>query len=47
MQLIGKIAYLLVFIFSLLVDWKVTLCLIFFYIAFKIELYDNRESGNN
>lgn len=47
MQLVGKIAYFLVFIFSLLVDWKVTLCLIFFYIAFKIELYDNSESRND
>lgn len=47
MQIIGSLAYLLTAGLALWADWRIGIAFITFYIGFKIELYDNRESSDN
>lgn len=47
MQIIGTIAYLITSLLAFWLDWKIGVAFITFYIGFKIEIYDNRESRND
>jgi len=47
MKILGIIAYLLTALLTFWVDWRIGVAFITFYIAFKIELYDNRQPSND
>ena len=47
MSTLGRICYLISLSLLFWVDWRLGLALVTFYIAFKIEIYDNRELSND
>jgi len=47
MQTLGSISYILTALLCFWADWRIGIAFITFYIAFKIELYDNGQSSND
>ena len=47
MQIIGILAYLFTALLCFWADWRIGVAFITFYIAFKIEVYDNRQPSND
>lgn len=47
MQTLGLIAYILTALLCFWADWRIGVAFVTFYIAFKIELYDNRKPSDD
>ena len=47
MKIFGLFCYFLTLALCFWADWRVGIAFITFYIAFKIELYDNGQPGND
>lgn len=47
MSALGIICYLISMALFFWIDWRLAIGILNFYIAFKIEIYDYRESSDN